>query len=50
VDGEFIGGCDIVISMHQSGELATLLKEKGVLLEQPKEQQEAAAVEGEKKE
>ena len=50
MNGEFIGGCDIVISMHQSGELATLLKEKGVLLEQPKEQQEGAAVEGGKKE
>lgn len=27
VNGEFIGGCDIVTSMHQSGELAELLKE-----------------------
>ena len=30
VKGEFIGGCDIVREMYQSGELATLLKEKGV--------------------
>ena len=30
VKGEFIGGCDIVTEMFQSGELATLLQEKGV--------------------
>ena len=28
VAGEFIGGCDIVTEMFQSGELETLLKEK----------------------
>jgi monothiol glutaredoxin len=27
VKGEFIGGCDIITSMHESGELADLLKE-----------------------
>ena len=27
VNGEFIGGCDIVMAMHESGELADLLKE-----------------------
>jgi monothiol glutaredoxin len=27
VNGEFIGGCDILINMHQSGELEKLLKE-----------------------
>eukprot|EP00978_Attheya_sp_CCMP212_P033611 scaffold136509_cov44-Attheya_sp.AAC.2 len=27
VDGEFIGGCDIVTSMHESGELTDLLKD-----------------------
>ncbi|GJP30348.1 hypothetical protein CLOM_g783, partial [Closterium sp. NIES-68] len=26
VNGEFIGGCDIVMKMHQSGELADVLK------------------------
>jgi monothiol glutaredoxin len=26
VDGKFVGGCDIVTEMHQSGELATVLK------------------------
>jgi monothiol glutaredoxin len=30
VKGEFIGGCDIVTEMYQSGELATLLAEKDV--------------------
>ena len=30
VKGEFIGGCDIVTEMFQSGELETLLTEKGV--------------------
>ena len=30
VKGEFVGGCDIVTEMYQSGELATLLNEKGV--------------------
>ena len=30
VKGEFIGGCDIVTEMFQSGELATLLTEKGI--------------------
>ncbi len=30
VKGEFIGGCDIVREMYESGELQTLLDEKGV--------------------
>jgi len=30
VKGEFIGGCDIVREMYQSGELEQLLKDKGV--------------------
>ena len=29
VDGEFIGGCDIITSMSESGELSELLKEGG---------------------
>ncbi|MBY0462969.1 MAG: Grx4 family monothiol glutaredoxin [Alphaproteobacteria bacterium] len=29
--GEFVGGCDIVREMYQSGELQELLKEKGIL-------------------
>ena len=30
VKGEFVGGCDIVTEMFQSGELETMLKEQGV--------------------
>ena len=30
VKGEFVGGCDIVTEMFQSGELETMLKEKGI--------------------
>jgi monothiol glutaredoxin len=30
VKGEFVGGCDIVMEMFQSGELAALLNEKGI--------------------
>ena len=30
VKGEFIGGCDIVTEMYQSGELKQMLAEKGV--------------------
>lgn len=30
IKGEFVGGCDIVTEMYQTGELAALLTEKGV--------------------
>ena len=30
VKGEFVGGCDIVTEMYQSGELSEYLTEKGV--------------------
>lgn len=30
IKGEFIGGCDIVREMYESGELQTLLADKGV--------------------
>ena len=30
VQGEFVGGCDIMMEMYQSGELQALLKEKGI--------------------
>jgi monothiol glutaredoxin len=30
VRGEFVGGCDIVREMYQSGELAELMRAKGV--------------------
>lgn len=32
VKGEFVGGCDIVREMFQTGELKSLLQEKGVAL------------------
>lgn len=32
IKGEFIGGCDIVREMYESGELVELLKSKGVAL------------------
>jgi len=35
VKGEFVGGCDIVREMAQTGELAELLKEKGVATQPP---------------
>lgn len=34
VDKEFVGGCDIIVSMHQNGELAQLFKEKKVIVEE----------------
>ncbi|KAJ3253786.1 monothiol glutaredoxin grx5, partial [Boothiomyces macroporosus] len=33
IDGEFVGGCDIMINMHQSGELEDLLIKKGIVKE-----------------
>src|SRR3954465_7765980 len=30
VNGEFVGGCDIVTEMYQSGELETLFKDSGL--------------------
>ena len=33
VGSEFVGGCDILLSMHQNGELSKLLEEKSVLVE-----------------
>ena len=35
IKGEFIGGCDIVREMFQTGELATFLGEQGVACQQP---------------
>jgi len=32
VKGEFVGGCDILKEMYQSGELETFFKEKGIAL------------------
>ncbi|GAC76153.1 glutaredoxin-related protein [Moesziomyces antarcticus T-34] len=41
VDGEFVGGCDILINMHQSGELEELLLKHNLLL--PLEENKAQA-------
>jgi monothiol glutaredoxin len=32
VDKEFVGGCDILVAMHQSGDLAKMFEEKKVLV------------------
>ncbi|PMD56967.1 glutaredoxin [Hyaloscypha bicolor E] len=32
VDKEFVGGCDILVAMHQNGELAKMFEEKKVLI------------------
>jgi monothiol glutaredoxin len=32
VDKEFVGGADILMSMHQNGELSKLLEEKNALV------------------
>ena len=33
VKGEFVGGCDIITEMFQSGELSAMLAEKGIVHE-----------------
>lgn len=33
VKGEFVGGCDIIREMHDTGELKTFLTQKGIALE-----------------
>ena len=30
VQGEFVGGCDIILEMFQAGELQSMLKDKGI--------------------
>eukprot|EP00057_Strongylocentrotus_purpuratus_P031272 XP_784122.1 PREDICTED: glutaredoxin-related protein 5, mitochondrial-like [Strongylocentrotus purpuratus] len=42
MEGEFVGGCDIVIQMHQTGDLIDELKKIGIrsaLLDAPKEEE-----------
>jgi monothiol glutaredoxin len=41
VNREFIGGCDILVAMHQSGELAEMLEKEGVLVPAEEGEQEA---------
>ncbi|KAG8892798.1 monothiol glutaredoxin grx5 [Tulasnella sp. 403] len=38
VNGEFVGGCDIIMSMHQNGELEALLTKEKVIDEPEKSQ------------
>ena len=38
VEGEFVGGCDILMGMHKDGSLAGLLAEKGVLVQDGEEE------------
>lgn len=45
LNGEFVGGCDIVMNMHQNGELEKMLDEAGVLV--PYDEAEHKATEGE---
>lgn len=40
VDNEFVGGCDILLSMHQNGELAKLLEDKNLLVSPNEEEVE----------
>lgn len=39
VGSEFVGGCDILLSMHQNGELSKLLEAQGVLVGEGQETQ-----------
>ncbi|KAI1003779.1 hypothetical protein K3495_g4431 [Podosphaera aphanis] len=42
VDKEFIGGSDILVSMHQNGDLAKLLEEKSALAFGPEEEEKTS--------
>ncbi|KAG5417447.1 GRX5 [Candida metapsilosis] len=44
VNGEFVGGCDIIMSMAQSGELADFLEKEGALIPEEKNDVESADV------
>lgn len=46
VQKDFIGGCDIVVSMHQNGDLAELLEKEGVLAPPEPESSESASSPG----
>lgn len=39
--GEFVGGCDIALQLHQSGELEKLLVEQGVIDADPSDKVQA---------
>ncbi|KAH7325708.1 thioredoxin-like protein [Stachybotrys elegans] len=40
VDKEFVGGCDILVSMHKNGDLAKMLEEKKLVVEGEGEDQQ----------
>ncbi|KAG0236125.1 monothiol glutaredoxin grx5 [Actinomortierella wolfii] len=42
INGEFIGGCDIMVNMHQSGELEDLLVKEGLVEPEPQENPRSA--------
>eukprot|EP01064_Diplonema_japonicum_P033674 TRINITY_DN6712_c0_g1_i1.p1 TRINITY_DN6712_c0_g1~~TRINITY_DN6712_c0_g1_i1.p1 ORF type:complete len:176 (+),score=42.03 TRINITY_DN6712_c0_g1_i1:50-577(+) len=46
VDGEFVGGCDLMIEMHESGDLADLFKNAGIRYRDPKTGIVAGPVQG----
>ncbi|KAF8924434.1 thioredoxin-like protein [Dissophora ornata] len=37
INGEFVGGCDIMLNMHQSGDLESLLVKEGLVQPEPEE-------------
>ncbi|KAF9914749.1 monothiol glutaredoxin grx5 [Lobosporangium transversale] len=37
INGEFIGGCDIMLNLHQSGELESMLVKEGLVEPEPEE-------------
>jgi monothiol glutaredoxin len=41
VNKEFVGGCDILVSMHQDGSLTDLFEKKGVLVEEEAAKEQA---------
>ncbi|KAI8062699.1 thioredoxin-like protein [Gongronella butleri] len=38
INGEFVGGCDILLNMHQSGDLEDLLVKEGIVSEDLEDQ------------
>ncbi|KNC86613.1 glutaredoxin [Sphaeroforma arctica JP610] len=38
IDGEFVGGCDIILELHKTGELINVLKEAGIESTMPTEE------------
>ncbi|WVQ78518.1 Grx4 family monothiol glutaredoxin [Cryptococcus sp. DSM 104549] len=43
IKGEFVGGCDILVAMHQSGELENLLIKEGLAPELPPDEETPAS-------